>query len=341
MNHHNLKHLTACTLIALGLHTIPAVAEPTLTMSGLVEAEFNAGKDHTAAKGSDIALATIELAFDAQINERVSAHLLLLHEDDDNDPPIFEEGYITLTGDALFLNAGRLFVPFGNFSSHMISDPLTKELGETLESALEAGFEMGGLRASVYAFNGAADKNGLDSDVVDDFGLSLNYTLDSDSMNLQVGIGYLNNMAETDGIEGARINPNTVEEHTPGLALHAIFNINKLNIIAEYITATDDFNTADLSFNGGKARPSASNLEIAYTLELGGREVTFALGHQTTADIDASALPETRHLFSVATTVADDVGFSVEYTDASDYRLSDGGSGESGGMLSAQLAVEF
>jgi hypothetical protein len=198
----------------------------------------------------------------------------------------------------------------------------------------------------VYAFNGEADQNKTDSDVVDDFGLSLSYVMNSDSMNIDVGIDYINNMAETDGIEGTVITgpspaASTIEEHTAAMALHAIINIDKLEIIAEYVTASDDFNTADLGFNGGKAKPSASNIELAYTMDMGGREITVAVAHQTSADIDGSVLPESRNMISASTTLAEAVAFTVEYTDASDYRLSDGGSGESGGMLSAQLAVEF
>ena len=338
---HKLKYLTASTLAALAISSTPVVAEPKLEFSGLVEAEFNSGKDHTAAKGSDIVLAKIELGLDAQINDNVSAHLLMLHEDDDTDPPVFEEGYINITNDALFLKAGRLIVPFGNFTSHMITDPLTLEIAEAHESGLEVGYESGGLRASVYAFNGASDLNKADSDVVDDFGISLSYTMKSGSMDLDVGYDYINNMAESDGLEGAVINPGTIEEHTAGMALHAIINIDKLNIIVEYVTAADEFNTLDLGFNGGKAKPTASNIELAYSLDMGGREMTFAVAHQTSADIDGSALPESRHMFSVSTTVADAAALTVEYTSANDYEISDGGTGESGGMLTAQLAVEF
>jgi hypothetical protein len=161
-----------------------------------------------------------------------------------------------------------------------------------------------------------------------------------DSMNLDLGFDYINNMAETDGIEGELAGP-TVEEHTAGIALHAIINMDALTVIIEHITATDDFNTADLQFNGAEASPAATNLEFAYTLDMGDREMTLAFSHQRTSDIDASALPESRNMISVSTTIVDDVGFAVEYSSASDYDLADGGTGESGGMLTAQLAVEF
>ena len=343
INTPKLKHLTASMLIAMGMGATPVIAEPTLEVSGAVEVEINSGKDHTAAKGSDIALATVELGFDAKINDKVSAHILVLHEDDETDSPVIDEGTITIRDGSMFLSAGRMYVPFGNFESHMVSDPLTLELGETQEAAIEVGYEAGGLRTSVYTFNGEADKTGVDNDVIDDFGISIAYKMKAGSMDLDLGLDYINNMAETDGIQDAVTTPGAIAEHTGGIALHAIINMDALTVIIEQVSAIDDFNTTDLTFNTTKANPSASNIEVAYTMNMGGREVTIAIAHQSTSDADPTitGLPESRNMISVSTTIADDVGFAVEYTDASDYDLADGGSGESGGMLTAQLAVEF
>ncbi len=337
-----LKHLSASMLIAMGMGATPAMAEPTLKVSGAVEIEMNSGEAYDSAeKSSDIALATVELGFDAKINDRVSAHILMLHEDDSTESPTIDEGTITISDGTMFLNAGRMYIPFGNFESHMVSDPLTLELGETQEAAIEVGYEADGLRASVYTFNGDADKTGADNDVIDDFGISIAYKMKAGSMDLDLGLDYINNMAETDGIQDAVTTPGAIAEHTGGIALHAIINMDALTIIIEQVSAIDDFNTADLTFNATKANPSASNVEVAYTMKTSGREVTIAVAHQSTSDIDASALPESRNMFSVSTTIAGDVGFAVEYTDSDDYETADGGTGESGGVLTAQLAVEF
>ncbi|MCW8923343.1 MAG: LbtU family siderophore porin [Gammaproteobacteria bacterium] len=335
----NLKYLSASMLIAMGMGATPATAEPTLEVSGAVEVEMSSGEAYDSTeKSSDIALATVEIGFDAKINDRVSAHVLMLHEDDDTDPPVIDEGTISITNGPVFINAGRMYIPFGNFESHMVSDPLTLEIAETQEAAIEFGYEASGFRASVYAFNGEADKNEVDNDVVDDFGISIGYTMKAGSANMDLGLDYLNNMAETDAIQEAIIaGPGVVEEHTAGMALHAIFTMDKLNVILEYITASDSFNIADLQFNGAEAEPSASNIEVAYTID----DYTIAIAHQTSDEVDGSALPETRNMISVSTTIAGDVGLAVEYTDADDYDVADGGTGESGGTLTAQLAVEF
>ena len=369
-----LKHLTISTLMAMCTISTAVIAEPTLEVSGAVEVEINSGKDHLATKNSSVALATVELGFDAQINDNVTAHILMLHEDGSTVSPTIDEGVITISSGVdpsaspghhrpgtpkrdpssdsdmyVYLSAGRMYVPFGNFESNMISDPLTLELAETQEAAVQVGFATGGFQASLYAFNGEADKitttTPADNDVIDDFGVSIAYKISAGSMELDLGLDYINNIAETGGIEGALQGGSApfVEEHTAGIALHAIINMDAFTIILEHISASDDFNIADLDFNGAAASPSASNIELAYTMDIAGREITFAIAHQSTSDMDTAfiGLPETRNMISVSTTVADDVGFKLEYSDASDYETTDGGSGESGGMLTAQLAVEF
>lgn len=345
MNAPQLKYLASSMLIATGMCSTAVIAEPKLEISGALEVEINSGKDHLAAKGSDIALATVEIGIDAEINKNVSAHILLLHEDDSTESPTIDEGTLSINMGSMFLNAGRMYIPFGNFESNMVSDPLTLELAETQEAAIEFGFESGGLRASVYAFNGGADKNKVDNDVVDDFGVSIGYAMKSGSMDMDFGLDFINNMAETDGIEGIVIPTpaDTVEEHTAGMALHAIINMDALTVILEHVSASDDFNLLDADFNGAKASPSATNIEVAYTMDMGGREMTVAVAHQSTADVDPVnvGMPESRNMVSVSTSVAKDVGLVVEFSNASDYETADGGSGESGGMLTAQLAVEF
>ena len=340
MNTPKFKQLSTAMLIALGMSTTTVMAEPTLEFSGAMEIEVNTGFDHTAAKNSDIALATVELGLDAKISENVSAHLLVLHEDDDTDPPVIDEGYISLTKDNMFLNAGRMYVPFGKFDSHMVSDPLTLEIAETQESAILAGYTINGLSASLYIFNGDADQTGDDGDVIDDFGISLGYTTKFNEIDITAGFDYINNMAETDGIQDSLAGP-TIQGHTSGVAMHANISVDNLNVIVEYITASNDFNTADISFNGNEAQIRASNIEVAYSTKIDEREVTFAFAHQSSSDVDGSALPDKRNMISASTTIFDDIGLSVEYTDASDYVTADGGTGNSGGMLTAQLAVEF
>jgi len=68
---------------------------------------------------------------------------------------------------------------FGNFETQMISDPLTYNLGDTREKAIQVGFESGGFHGSVYGFNGSTQKN--DEDTIDHYGANLSFAQENDS----------------------------------------------------------------------------------------------------------------------------------------------------------------
>lgn len=110
-------------------------------LGGVVEVEAGFVNEDDSAMGdsSDIALATVEIGLDAKLNKNVEAQIVLLYEDGEDFT--VDEGTITLTGPyGEFITAGKMYVPFGMFNSHFISDPLTLELGETNESAILIGY---------------------------------------------------------------------------------------------------------------------------------------------------------------------------------------------------------
>ena len=83
-----------------------------IEISGLSEVEASKSEDFEGQNASDITLSTVELALDAWIyHDLVSAHILVLHEDDDTEPLELDEGIITI-GNVnrfpLYLAAGRL-----------------------------------------------------------------------------------------------------------------------------------------------------------------------------------------------------------------------------------------
>ncbi len=342
MKSRRLIPVTVATLFACGAAG-SAYAAPEVTIGGLLEVEASQTSDFiTEEDSSDIALATVELGLDASVNEWVSAHVLLLYEDDQgNDDVQLDEGSITLGNDEkspFYLTVGRQYVPFGNFNSNLVSDPLTLELAETREDALLGGIEQGGFHASAYIFNGDADKAGDDNDRIDDFGLSVGYTMEMEGASLDIGAGYINNLADSDALQEGRA---TVEGHTAGIALHAVFSTGPFSLIGEYVGASNSFDEADLAFDGSGAKPSALNLELGYDFTLAGKAATVAVAHQRTDEAAGLGLPESRNMVGLSLAVMENTGLGFEYYSADDYATSDGGSGNSGNGLTLQLAVEF
>ena len=71
---------------------------------------------------NDIALATVEIGIDGEINPSVQGHVLLLWEEgeSENINDFMDEGTITISNPEkcpYYLTAGKMYLPFGSFES--------------------------------------------------------------------------------------------------------------------------------------------------------------------------------------------------------------------------------
>ena len=347
-----MNSLRKACLAALGAATLavttPAQAEiiaedilQGVTISGLVEVNAWQTEDYAGVDSSDITLATVELAIDAQVHKWVSGHILFLFEEDDTEEVTVDAGYIrvgNLDYSPVYVDAGRMYL-FGGYETNMISDPLTLDIGETQVSAIKLGFETAGVYGSVYAYNGDTQKN--EDDKIENFGAGLGYVYEDNGMSLDVGIGYTSNLLDSGTVADALANKEDVDDYVGGMIAHATLNIGGFNFIAEYLTALDPIKASDLAFNGNDAEPTALNVEAAYTAALGGKDVTFALGYQTTEEALGLDLAESRMLVGVGVGIFDNTSLKFEWKRDTDYETSDGGTGEDADTFTVQLAIEF
>jgi len=314
-----------------------------IELSGLVEVEagYTDGPDGSE---SDLVVSTVELGLDAQVTPWVNAHVLILFEEDETDPPEFDEAILTIANpDAspFSLAAGRMYVPFGNFDSALVSDPLTLEIGETRETAVQLGYIANGLHVLTYGFNGDTKDGG--SDHVDGYGLALGYSLEAegDGLGFDAGLSWISNLADSDTLQEAVTDPDNLSDKVPGWSAHASLQMAGFTLIGEYLSAVDDFDAADLAFKGAGARPSAWNLEVDYGFEIAGREAVVAVAWQETDEALALELPEKRWLAALSVGIYDQTTLALEYAHDEDYGTEDGGSGEETDTVTLQLAVEF
>jgi len=316
-----------------------------VTLSGVVEVEAASAKDFDGADISDITLSTLALGLDAEITEWVNAHVLLLYEEYVTEPMDLDEGTITignLEKFPLYLNAGKMYVPFGSFESNMISDPLTLELGETRESAVLGGFAASSFYGSFYAFNSDINETGDDNKIAS-FGANAGYDYLKDDMSLDLGAGWINNIAAADILSGYfyLADITEVQDYPSGLTAHLTLGYGPFMLIGEYLGALDAFDANELDFNGTGAEPSAWNLEVAYTREIKGKETTFAVGYQKSDEALALELPEERILGCIGVEIWKYTSLAVEYLHDEDYSVADGGTGNDANAATVQLAVVF
>ena len=235
-----------------------------ISFGGVVEVEANFTE---AADGdeSDLALATVELGVDARVSDHDNAHMLILFEEGEPDDTFeIDEAIITLGNpeqSPFYLAAGRMYLPFGNFESNMVSAPLTLEIGETRETAVQAGFESGELYGSVFLFNGDISDGG--DDRIDQFGANIGFARDAGeaSLGFDIGLSYMNSLADSDALQEGVTDPGNLTHKVAGVSLHAIVRNGPFTLIGEYVTASDSFDVADLSFDGRGAKPESWNLE--------------------------------------------------------------------------------
>ena len=316
-------------------------AELPVAVSGLVEVEAASSEDYAGASTTDIYVATVEMVVDAEVNDKVSAHLAYLYEDGAGTG--LDEGYLTLKlNDATSFVAGRTYVPFGDFSSNMVSDPLTLEMAETSEDVLMFAMESGNVSGSIYTFNGDVDE---DAEIAkgDNAALSFGANIAFANDNMSVGASYISNLADTDGLEGAAAEAADpaapgVDSSVAGYGVSFGYTVNNFSVIAEQVTAAEKFTNGDLgALVGNEEQPSATNVEVAFDTG----SAVIAAAYQMTEEALFLGMPETATSVAVSFDVMEGAGLGIEYSSKDDYSVADGGTGETETAITANLSVEF
>lgn len=295
-----------------------------VSISGLVEVEaafVDNDRDAPNEDSSDITLATVELGIDAKVNENVEGHILFLYEEDGTDFDV-DEGTITVTSPyGLYLTAGKMYVPFGMFNSHFITDPMTLDLGETNESAVLIGRGDELYEFAVGIFNGDVDDSA--DNEIDDFVASL--TLNP-LEGLSVGASYISDIADSDSeIAGV-----TISDSVAGLGLFLTYASGPFTVEAEYVGAIDDFAAAEVgTFELTGSEPSAYNVELAYAVS---EDIEAALRFEGSDDLNWI---EDRFGVAASFGIYENTSLSVEYL-RGEYQNN-----EEIDSLTFQLALEF
>jgi hypothetical protein len=297
-------------------------------VGGLVEVEAG----HTSADGtsdtSDIITATAEIAINAQINDWVSTEIVALYEEDTDNAGDFgiDTAVVKIANpdSNWFVNAGQFTLPFGIYETNLVSDPITLDLGETSDSAIEAGFANGNFGASAYVFQGDHEAD------IGNFGLALNANTKMDGISLNSHLGYISNLAESDVIvDDGWVNASSAE--AAAWIAFASLGVGDFTLIGEYLKAVDGF------VDAGNEEPAAYNLEAAYNFDVGAKPATVALAYQGSDDAENTnwGLDENRIMLGFAVELMEGTSLGLEYAQAEDY------AGAEADTVTGKLTVGF
>lgn len=261
-----------------------------ISFSSLLEANMTSGRisdsEGEKTSSSDLSLVTAQLNADAFFSHYVSGHLSLLYEEDpadlSNNNIVLDEALVGVKGGEacpIYVNVGRMYVPFGHFESHFVSDPTTLILGETNDTAVVGGyiddiFDLGG-----GFFKGKVSEEGK-NEQINSMVVSAVLRLpkgSDDKLAMKGGASYLSNMATSDGLEPYAaddmddddateiVTPAKIDNMVGGAsAFLSLAYAETFFFDAEFLGAIDGFVDGDLSFVDDKNhRPQAWNLEAA------------------------------------------------------------------------------
>ena len=357
---------------------------PILEISGAIEAvAIQTFNSFTSNSGNgDINLNTAELDFHAMASRWATAFMSL---EFDSAPPetgnrvvnsrlYLSRGFATI-GDLdvfpVYFTAGQMYLPFGRYSSSMITSPLTLSLARINDRAALLGFYKNGFYASIYVYPGI-DANATDT-VFHSGGANLGYKFKPISdLSVNIGAGAISDMTDSQGIGNTGATPSRFPgftnipnpflpsnqypfEHTvAGADVHTEISYGPWSFAAEFLSATREFATEDLTFNGDGAAPKAAHFELSRDFLIVNQKCTAGLAYGHSWEAVGLNLPEQSFIGYLRTSFWKNTVEQIEFRHDQDYSTDDSstaavnfgvfnnqGTGKGRDMLLAQLGVYF
>jgi hypothetical protein len=317
-----------------------------LLLSGLIEAQADYIHEGGRPNTSDIDLSSVSI--DATVLGPSPWMLGFIELNYDNGTPqasVFEgtvnyrvansrvyvnKGFITfgnLTCSPFYGTIGQYYVPFGTYSSVMVSDTLTKVLARTKARAITVGFqpqEANTFYGSGFFFRG--DTHASSVSRINNGGVNLGYKFDAGVVSGNVGGGVIGNLADSGGMQfGNGFDRNEQIVHpVAAYDVRGTFSIlQNIDVITEFVSAMRSYNSNDMSYQGRGAKPWALDLEAAYSFPiLDNRPSSIGIGYGKSREALSLGVPLTRESLVLNTSLFRNTLQSVEFRHDSEYARS-------------------
>jgi hypothetical protein len=235
-------------------------ANDKLDVSGAVETTYGISRgDSGHVNGPRADKAEVSVTY--KPTDKFDLNAVGLYEDKKFSADEVKATWHALPDEKLDVTVGKQFFPFGSFDSAMVSDPITKSLGETRRNkVLLAASKRGNVKTAGYVFEGKSAQTGGTGTHKNGYGFSVGYEAEIGT----VGMDYLSNLAESGHFGTA----NDVASQVPAIALHGTRKVGNVALSGEYMTAMKSFQPGDLEGTVTEAaKPAVTHLEAALDLK--------------------------------------------------------------------------
>lgn len=344
-----------------------------IVISGGLEGQMITNRDFNGQARGDINLSTSQLDVLAMMSRWANGFFSLDYDDSapstgsrvENSRIYLSRGFLTignLNVIPVYFTIGQMYLPFGKYSSAMLTTPLTKSLARILARAAVLGYYKKGFYAEIYGFKGARVSGVMNA--FREGGANMGYqTLDLSDFNIDIGLGWVSNIADSEGIQrnglrenirnvlvgttvvtaptqfagfGRTAGANGLQHRVPAMDMHMEFSYKEFTFIGEYINSMRRFAPEDLTFNPlllgpPFPRPGAKigviHLEVDYTISTRDKPIVFALTYGRTWQALALNLPEYSWAFVISAVIWKNTMFGIEYRRDMDYAFNTTASG--------------
>lgn len=333
-------------IASMGPHFLSA---PVIDLSGKIEGLLTQQGQRHQRSSSDLSLSSAELNINAMASPWATGFMSI-----DYDPPATANGNINtshiyirrafvtignLDRSPIYGSVGQMYIPFGSYSSAMVTSSVTSDLAETDALTATLGYHKKGMTLVAYGFNGRPSFDSTHHEL-DAWGLNANYSMKLMNQTQKVGMGYVSNLAESITQRGnGSYNQSSTLTNVQGLNLNANLMLNShVNIIAEYIRALNRFKQSDFSVNSlidNAPMPTALDVELGYIFTSLAHPTNMYVAYNHTTDGANFGLARNSYVAVANTSLFKNTIQSLEYRHNHHYSAGDEN------ILSAQLGVYF
>lgn len=356
----------------------PVPQKPIVALSGKAEPVGVLNSSFRGNTSADITLGSSELDVAAALNQNVEAYISIAYDESPPDvgPRVNNSsfnlnlGFVNignLDKTPWYFTGGQLYVPFGRYSSSMISAPIPLNLARTKTRPFILGYQSQGdtgpfAAGYIYRSDTTLGKSGVG-------GANLGYNYKFNGFRGEIGAGYISSIDDSAGMQnsaanvgttfggfGSFSNGNEAVRKTQAVDVHGNIAFDRFNLAAEWVGTVEAFRPQDLSFNGQGAKPQAGQTEFGMTFRAFNRPSSIGLGYQWSKDALALNLPHHRFIGVFNISIWKDTVESLEYKHDIDYgtnqfangaapagsvNMTSFGTGRAADTVSAQIGVYF